>query len=115
MTSETVEAANNEHEIAGPRISFLNFGMKLVVCREKQIYTHLPSQAAIPRDHVGWQPYFLSIYRKAHSQSVGKNLAFHLQMGELWLSLWPLPWCWHRDPQAIPFQSLGPDSRTPPE
>lgn len=84
---DKVEEANNEHEIAGPRISSLNFSMKLVVCREQQIYTHPSSQAVVPGDCVGWQPCFLSSYRKVHSLSVGENVACHLQMGQLWLSL----------------------------
>lgn len=66
-------------EIARPRISSLDSGMKWVAGREKQIYTHFPSQAAIPGARVEWQPCFLPTYRKAHSRSVGEGPACRRQ------------------------------------
>lgn len=111
-----MEEANNGHEIGGPRISSLNFSMKLVVCREKQIYTHLSSQAVIPGDYVGWQPCFLSSYRKVHSLSVGENVACHLQMGELCLAQsLASAIVLALGPTGHAMPKLGPGFRTPSE
>lgn len=96
-------------EIAGPRISSLNFDTKWVAHREKQIYTHFSSQAAI--QETMWDG-----SRVSFPSTVGLIL-YLLERVQPAISKWEsscpglCPWCWHRPHRLFHAKAWGPDSR----